>query len=268
MLQCTKRVSSRPARVAASFVGAQRVGLSVYSTSLRSDVVLRRTTAFPATCQRRDFGNEPKPFPGAPDDLASRSIPTREDALKMAVHYCELSNEALSLMAVRNVHGARKERLLREIMRVDNVDWIQANAKHHEINIINDQKTWLLKLPYNFGIFTATVSGILSIPMVFHRDTAIWCNNNFVCIEQPPIEELQTMWQVGGWTWSWMEPALGTASFVLLAMQLVRAQMGKINLKPYTEYIQSRRADRLADIYPQYNRDIVRDFAKSDPWHN
>lgn len=249
MLQCTRMVPSRAAGWAASSsFGAPSAGL-------------RRTTALTTTYQRRDFGNDP-------DDIAFRSVPSRDDALKMPVRFSELSNETLSIMAVRKVHGARKERLLREIMRVDNVDWIKANAKHQEINVINDQRMWLLKVPYQFGIFTATTSGIFSIPMVFHRDTAIWCNDNFVHIEQPPLDELETIWQVGGWTWSWMEPALGTASFVLLAMQLVRAQMSKIHLKPYTEYVQSKRADRLADLFPQYNRDVVRDFAKSDPWHS
>ena len=32
-------------------------------------------------------------------------------------------------------------------------------------------------------------------------------------------------WKVGAWTWEWMEPAIGTASFVLLAMQLIRSQV-------------------------------------------
>ena len=100
------------------------------------------------------------------------------------------------------------------------------------------------------------------------------------------LADLDTFWNVGSWTWGWMEPYLGTASFVLLGLQFSRAQMQKMDWKPYTEAVLSWRANRLADQftfffvflprmffhinhnrYPQYNRVIVRDFAKSDPWN-
>jgi hypothetical protein len=64
-----------------------------------------------------------------------------------------------------------------------------------------------------------------------------------------------------------MEPYLGTASFVLLGLQFMRTQMRRMHWKPYTESILSLRANRLARLYPQYNRMIVRDFSKSDPFH-
>ena len=63
------------------------------------------------------------------------------------------------------------------------------------------------------------------------------------------IDALQSFWNVGSWTWGWMEPYLGTASFVLLGLQFTRAQMQKINWKPYTEAILSWRANRLANRY-------------------
>ncbi len=59
---------------------------------------------------------------------------------------------------------------------------------------------------------------------------------------------------------------MGTLSFFLLGLQLTRTHMQKINWKPYTEMILSKRADRVARRYPRYERQIVRDFAKSDPW--
>jgi hypothetical protein len=42
----------------------------------------------------------------------------------------------------------------------------------------------------------------------------------------------------------------------------MRNQALNVGLKPYTEYVISKRADRLADLYPEYDRGIVREFAK------
>lgn len=63
-----------------------------------------------------------------------------------------------------------------------------------------------------------------------------------------------------------MEPLLGGLSFVLLGFQFARAQLDRIGLKPYTELLLSRRANRLANRYPMYDRAIVREFAKTDRW--
>jgi hypothetical protein len=62
-----------------------------------------------------------------------------------------------------------------------------------------------------------------------------------------------------------MEPYLGTASFVLLGLQFARSHLQRLEWKPYTEALLSTQANRLAEQYPQYRRDIVRDFAKSAP---
>ncbi len=97
-------------------------------------------------------------------------------------------------------------------------------------------------------------------------DFAMWFCASFVKEDLPDPATLDTMWKVGTWTWTWMEPAIGTASFVLLALQLVRSHMQKIDLKPYRGLVSSWRADRLHRTFPQYEREIVRDYAKSDLW--
>ena len=97
-------------------------------------------------------------------------------------------------------------------------------------------------------------------------DFAMWFCAAFVKEDLPDPATLDTMWKVGAWTWTWMEPAIGTASFVLLALQLVRSHMQKIDLKPYRGLVSSWRADRLHRSFPQYEREIVRDYAKSDLW--
>ena len=43
-------------------------------------------------------------------------------------------------------------------------------------------------------------------------------------------KDLETWLEVGAWTWNWMEPPLGTITFVLLCMQLSRSHM-QVNLE-------------------------------------
>mmetsp|Transcript_57636 Transcript_57636/g.78588 ORF Transcript_57636/g.78588 Transcript_57636/m.78588 type:complete len:124 (-) Transcript_57636:762-1133(-) len=102
---------------------------------------------------------------------------------------------------------------------------------------------------------------------MFLRRTAIWFCTHYVGMEIPDISEIDTVFKVGTWTWQWMEPMLGTATFVLISLQLSRAHMQNINEKPYHGYVMSWRADRLINAFPNYEREIVRDYAKSDPWN-
>ncbi len=37
-------------------------------------------------------------------------------------------------------------------------------------------------------------------------------------------------------------------------------------LKPYTDWLRNRRADRLAKQFPRYNGRVLREFAESAPW--
>ena len=51
----------------------------------------------------------------------------------------QASNTVLSILAAQKNHGARKERLVREIIRVDEVSYIQARQTLAEINKANDR---------------------------------------------------------------------------------------------------------------------------------
>lgn len=186
-----------------------------------------------------------------------------EEAEAQPRHICEFSNEALAILAMQDDHEAACERLRREIMVIDHVTWEEADAKLIEIDTFNDRNLWIGTLPYKVGIGVALVSGFGAIPMVFEVNTAMWFNELFVTTDVPEAKDLETVWEVGTWTWGWMEPALGTASFTLLTLQFSRAQMLNLGLKPYTSWLMSRRADRTADRFPEYNRDMVRKFSKS-----
>jgi len=195
--------------------------------------------------------------------------PSIVDAEHLPRRFQELSNEIVSIASLQGFFGARRERLVREIMRVDKITHEEAYKKLEIINQQNDQYAWIITLPFRVGFTIGITAAFTSIPMVFHKGTAAWFNEHFVHESLPEggLESLDTIWKVGNWTWGWMEPYLGTASFVLLGLQFARVHLQKMNKKPYTEWVLSRRADRLAGLFPQYERQIVRDFAKSDPWH-
>ena len=51
----------------------------------------------------------------------------------------------------------------------------------------------------------------------------MWFNERYVTADVPPEKDLETWLEVGSWTWNWMEPPLGTISFVLLCVQVHKA---------------------------------------------
>lgn len=171
--------------------------------------------------------------------------------------FSEFDHNTLAIMASQGVHGAFKERMLREVMRRDNVSYGEAFKVLAQMNKINERSIWFYKLPYRIGFTTTFLVGLLSIPCVFHKETAIWFCENFVKAEIPtdPVE-LDTCFKVGTWSWAWMEPMIGTASFALLTAQLFRSQMQKIDLKPFGRYVDSRRADYLTRKFPRYEVSI------------
>jgi len=181
----------------------------------------------------------------------------------MPMAMCELSNESLIILAEQGCHDACAERLVRNIMVVDDVDWATAKEKLVEMRTTNRQVLWLVTLPYKVGITAGLVTGVGCVPMVFSSSLARVFNKYFVTTEVPEPQDLETILEVGSWTWNWMEPPLGTASFVLLAFQFIRAQMLNMNLTPYTSWVQEYRAGRLTRLYPQYHEEYVADFART-----
>ena len=54
-----------------------------------------------------------------------------------------------------------------------------------------------------------------------------------VCADVPEAKDLETWLEVGGFAWNWMEPPLGTISFVLLCMQFARSQLQNLGIFIY-----------------------------------
>jgi hypothetical protein len=88
----------------------------------------------------------------------------------------------------------------------------------------------------------------------------------YFVLDLPDEKDLETPLEVGGFAWNWMEPPLGTISFFLLCMQYARAQLENLGAKPFTQWFKHRRAERLINEFPQYNRHIVESFSTGDPF--
>jgi hypothetical protein len=197
--------------------------------------------------------------------ILTRSVVTIAEAKKAPRHYNEMSNDVLSAMAASGDQEAREERLVREIMAVDNIDWHEAHHRFERIAERNRSGLFIATLPYKFGVFTAVTAGFCSIPMIFHLDTVMWFNELYVTSDVPEEKDLETPLEVGSWAWNWMEPPLGQISFFLLCMQYARAQLENLGAKPYTAAFLARRAARLCKEFPQYNSVILTSFSEGDP---
>lgn len=136
--------------------------------------------------------------------------------------FSEMENGPLIVIAEMGNHKARCEVLRRHIMMIDNVDYDDATTTLNEIEKKNRKNIIWAVLPYQIGIATALITGIGAIPMVFSVDIALWFNHHFVTMEIPGESDLDTALETGAWTWNWMEPVLGTASFTLLCLQFSR----------------------------------------------
>lgn len=172
-----------------------------------------------------------------------------------------MSNESLIILAEGGSHEACFERLVRDVMRVDNLEYMEAKKVADSIRASNRQHVRTYASFNWAGLFGSSFCLAACIPMVFSRRVALMFNEHFVTTEVPEAADLETFYEVGAWTWNWMEPILGTGSFMILCLQLARSQMVNMDYKPWTENIRRMRAARLIKLYPQYTEEILYDFA-------
>lgn len=194
--------------------------------------------------------------------------PTLDMVANQVNHVSQLENDTLVLLAIRGDGFARRERLLREIMQVDACSWDDAHEKLIEMDNFCEERYWIHTFPYRLGISAAILCTVGSVLLVFNKTAAHLYGVNVAGEKLPDdVEDISDMTynQVGTWTWSWMEPMIGTASFVLLCLQFGRAQSVKMNMNPYTEAMMKWRANRVANQYPQYDGSIVRLWTKQLP---
>jgi len=156
---------------------------------------------------------------------------------------------------------AARERMRREIMRVDGISYAETTPKLLEINAVNSQGMFMHTLPYHITRTTCLIGGFGSLPLVFNLPLAKAFNTYFVTTDVPATGDLDTILEVGAWTWNWMEPPLGTISFFLLCMQFAREAANNLGQMTPTERHKSSMAAKLALAFPQYGKDVVSDYA-------
>ena len=67
------------------------------------------------------------------------------------------------------------------------------------------------------------------------------------------------MLEIGSWSWNWMEPPLGTISFVILSFQLAR---DIYNRNPIENWAYIQRVKGIVRKYPQYSPLILTQWSE------
>jgi len=205
----------------------------------------------------------------ATDDRAfsttnSISVPSLEDADAMRIEYSSLDNTTLVTLSKLNNYNAASEVLKRHVMSVKRVTYAEAHNIFQEIQKTDRKMQTIHSIPYKIGIFTSLGAGFISIPLVFNKTSVSWFNQHYVTTDVPEPKDLETMLEVGTWSWNWMEPPLGQISFMLLCMTYARAQLQNLGLKPFTAHLKMKRAESLVKEYPIYDAEVLKQFSVSD----
>ena len=188
---------------------------------------------------------------------------TEIDDERMPTTYADYSNHVLLMLSAHGDDQAIRERMVRDVMKVDSVDHVEAETKVQEIEQAAKSGLAMSRLPYRVGIAAALVAGFGSIPMCFDLHTVLWFNEQYVTMDVEDAKNLETWLEVGSWSWNWMEPLLGQASFFLLCLQYSRDQMKNIGMKTYTERVKDKRGAKLVEKFPQYNGIVVAEFGRT-----
>ena len=85
----------------------------------------------------------------------------------------EFSNESLIVMAANGANFAHRERMVREIMSVDDCTWDEAQPRMLEIENSNRSGMFLTTLPYKVGIATGGIAAFSTFPLCFNEQVAL-----------------------------------------------------------------------------------------------
>jgi len=201
------------------------------------------------------------PFAGFWDQLGAGS-PRRTDTKGAGMHYVTMDHFTLYQLAqvgrddAQPQPGAARELMRREIMAVDNVEYADTTERLLEICGTVPANP-LIEVPMYTSIAAAYVAGWLSFPLTFNFATASKFNDIFVTQPPPEGADVETWLEVGMWSWTWMEPLQGTASFFLLCLVFANEQRLLLGQPSFTRWLQQRQSKALVDAYPQYDADIV-----------
>jgi len=184
---------------------------------------------------------------------------------KISTSICHVGNETVIKLAALGNEQARAELLKRHIMDVESIEYLEASKIFDKIAQENKVSHWL-SLPNKIGVIFFFSAAFISMPLVFHLDTALWFNELFVTADIPEPKDLETWLETGSWTWLWMEPLTGQLNFFLIALGFARMQFKTLGIKPYSTAIKEKRAQELVTKFPQYDPDIVKQYSMSKPF--
>ena len=225
--------------------------------------MIRAMARGPMALAARALGPSARALSAAGGAPAAPNYPTIEEARRLPRDHFELGNHTLLALAASGDQGAKEERLIREIMAVDGCSWDDAQPRFLEIERKSKEGRALTQLPFFAGIGLAWTAGVASFPLCFNLRAAEWFNTYYVTADTVEPEDLETWLEVGTWTWNWMEPPLGQASFFLLCLQYSRDQMKNIGMQTYTERVKDKRGAKLVEKFPQYNGIVVAEFGRT-----
>merc|ERR1740124_209893 len=189
--------------------------------------------------------------------------PTLEYARQMTTSYGAMSNTGIIYLCKEGDRRASMEAVVRNIMVVDSVEYDEASKVLDEMLRFNKNQMHAHIVPYVTGLTAAMTGFVVSWPLVFGKETARWFNDEFVTMDLPAPGEVETVLEVGSWTWSWMEPIMGQISFALLTLQFARNQLINIGIKPYQSAMRQYRARQLVKKYPRYDVKLLTDMTHS-----
>jgi hypothetical protein len=97
----------------------------------------RRALMTPARTGPKLWACSVQRFSTTPDVARTGQTPTIQDAREQPREPYEMPHDVLLALAAHGDEGAREERMVREIMAVDGVDWDAAQPKLEEIRAAN-----------------------------------------------------------------------------------------------------------------------------------
>jgi len=173
-----------------------------------------------------------------------------------------MTNDQCLHFAELQIPEACRECIVRDVMVVDGIEYDEAMKVFDDIAITNREKIGLSGFPFYLGLSTSVLAAYASIPLVFDLNTVQWFNTAYVTTDLPEPKDLETFFEVGAWSWSWMEPVLGQVSFFLLCMQFAKSQMRNLGIRPYYNWQKEKRAAMLVEKYPKYDASFLRAYSR------
>jgi len=170
-----------------------------------------------------------------------------------------MSNDNLLILSALGDAAARQERFVREVMLIDRLSWDEASAHVGQMAARTVNEHHAQAASTVVGVASVAI-GIASVPLVFSREVACAFNDAFVTTPMPGAEDLETPLEVAIWTWGWMEPPIGTISFVFICLQFAR---GRGIQNPVESSLRRRREEALLRRYSRYSPLIVLQWAEA-----